>query len=302
MGTKVYMVEKFQSTNYINESPIDYVKAIKHINENPHNGLVMKTIYQNTRQYIPDTVYKYYSLSNDKKENDIKFKTLGDKQVYMAQPTSFNDPFDNNAFYYKKEKLMKYEFLARFNGKFIDDFSNYVRLSAFTDIGINSMPMWAHYSNNHQGYCVAYDTKLKDNLNLRSGLFPIQYIEERIDITSILKSVIEELIILKDKAKMIGEKKIISDNLIIIWISIYYACLKHKSWSYEKELRCVAAANSPGMPYINAIPSKIYIGASCSDINIKHLVDIASQLNIPIYTMEMIDYNTNYELTPKRLL
>ncbi|MBI6874647.1 DUF2971 domain-containing protein [Clostridium aciditolerans] len=105
------------------------------------------------------------------------------KKVYLAEPKSFNDPFDNKAFFYRNEVLSKYDFLKSFNGKIIDDFSSYVRLSSFTSNGVNSMPMWAHYSNNHQGYCVMYNTKLRENINLLSNLFPVQYIEQRIDIT-----------------------------------------------------------------------------------------------------------------------
>lgn len=295
------MVDKFDLKKYRDENPMDYLEVIKLINENPGNNTIMRTIYEITRLHIPDTVYKYYSLSKDNEENNIKFNTLSNNKIYMAHPNSFNDPFENNAFFYQKEKLMKYSFLQRFDGRFIDDFSNYVRMSSFTNSGINCMPMWAHYANNHQGYCVSYNTKIKENINLRSSIFPVQYVDERIDITSIMETVIDELLVLKEKAKLVGKKVISIDNLIVLWISIYFACLKHSSWSYEKEFRCVTASNSPGMPYLNATPSAIYLGAKCSGVNKKHLVDIAFQLNIPIHDMEMDDYTTKYELTPKKI-
>ena len=38
---------------------------------------------------------------------------------------------------------------------------------------MNSMPMWAHYSNNHRGFCVAYDMKDDANIALSGCTFPI---------------------------------------------------------------------------------------------------------------------------------
>lgn len=295
------ITEEFDIVKYRKENPMDYLKAISLINDDPSNGVVMDDIYKVTRLHIPDVVYKYYSLSNDEKENSIKLNTLSDKKIYLADPRSFNDPFDNKAFFYRSESLTKHERLKRWNGKFIDDFSRYIRLSSLTSNGINNMPMWAHYANNHQGYCVAYDTSLKDNLLLRSCLFPVQYIDERIDITSIIDSFVSELEVLIEKAKESGEKRIGIDNLIIVWISIYYACLKHSTWSYEKELRCVTSSASKGIPYISATPSAIYMGARCSGLNQQHLFNIAYQLDIPIYQMVFDEYSLKYELKPKQL-
>lgn len=294
-------IEEFDLEKYRNETPMDYLKAISLINEDPSNGIVMNTIYRVTRLHISDLVYKYYSLSNNEKENSIKLSTLLNKKVYLSDPKSFNDPFDNKAFFYRSEYLARHERLKRWNGKFIDDFSSYVRLSSFTSNGINNMPMWAHYANNHQGYCVAYDTDLKDNILLRASLFPVQYIDERIDITSIIDSFVSELETLIEKSKKTGEKRIGIDNLIIVWISIYYACLKHSTWGYEKELRCVISSASKGAPYIDATPSAIYMGAKCSALNQQQLFNIAYKLDIPVYQMVFNEYSLRYELKQKQL-
>lgn len=98
------MEEKFDIEKYRKENPMDYLKAIELIKNNPINGEVMNTIYKITRLHIPDTLYKYYYLSEDTGENRIRFKTLEDKKVYMADCNSLNDPFDNRAFFYKGEE------------------------------------------------------------------------------------------------------------------------------------------------------------------------------------------------------
>lgn len=53
-------------------------------------------------------------------------------------------------------------------------------------------------------------------------------------------------------------KQIKINNFILVWISTCYSCIKHKSWIYENEIRCIMAQNAPGLPYINAKPSAIY--------------------------------------------
>ena len=164
------------------------------------------------------------------------------------------------------------------------------------------MPMWAHYSNNHKGYCVAYDMNENYNMLLKSCMFPVQYVDQRIDVTEIMKSHVKNLLIEKEKAEKIGEKKILINDFTVIWVSNLYSLLKHKSWSYENEFRCSVPSNSQGMPYINAIPKEIYIGNKCTEINKKHLVDIAYTFNIPIYFMDFNDCSLDYQLIHKRIL
>lgn len=43
------------------------------------------------------------------------------------------------------------------------------------------------------------------------------------------------------------------------------ANIKHPSWSYEKELRCIIPENSPTAPYIDAVPAAIYAGMHCGE-------------------------------------
>lgn len=52
------MSEKFDLVKYRKENPMDYVKAIKLINDEPENYEIPKNIYQITKLHIPDTVYK----------------------------------------------------------------------------------------------------------------------------------------------------------------------------------------------------------------------------------------------------
>jgi len=232
------MEDKSDIEKYRKENPMDYLKAIELIKNNPTNGEIMKAIYK----------------------------------------------------------------IKEHNGRLIDDFSSFHRISCFTSNGINCMPMWAHYSNNHKGYCVEYSMEDKHNVLLRSCMFPVQYVDKRIDITEVMKKQVEDILSEKEKAIKLRKKEILINDLTLIWISSYYSCLKHISWSYENEFRCTVAANAKGIPYMNAMPKAIYIGNKCSEINKKYLVDIAYTLNVPIYFMGFDEYSSDYELIPKNIL
>lgn len=90
--------------------------------------------------------------------NRIKIDTIRDKTVYLAENSSMNDPYEGKACFYDNNKLAKYKRLSHCDGMLIDDFSQYTRITSFTGQSVNCMPMWAHYSNNHLGFCVTYET------------------------------------------------------------------------------------------------------------------------------------------------
>ena len=292
------MSEEFDIEKYREEVPMDYFKAIEFIKESKSNPIMNEAIYKVTRIHIPDKIYKYYSLTSDEKLNEMKLDTLLNQKIYLSRPSSFNDPFDTKAFFYKPENLMKFDILKEHKGKVIDDFSKLSRIACFTRNGVNSMPMWAHYSNNHCGFCVEYDTKNNKNHIINSCCFPVQYTDKRVDISDVMEDLVEEILNLKEQAEEKNIKEIKIDNQIIIWIAMYYSLLKHKSWEYEKEVRVII--NLP-TDYIDAIPSAVYIGAKCEEMNKKKLFDIAYTLNIPIYQMELDEYSIEYELKPKRI-
>jgi hypothetical protein len=280
---------------YRNENQMDYVKAIELLHTYRGDSEVFKTIYKITRLHIPKVVYKYMALNEDDNLNKLKFNSLSEHKIFLASPKRLNDPFEANAFFYRKESLAKIERLKRWEGRIIDDFGGYILLTSFTSLGVNSMPMWAHYTNNHSGFCVAYDTTISENIQLQGTIMRVQYVKERIDVTAIVEQHIRELENLINERISKGNKVIVSDNLIMVFIITFLSCLKHDSWSYENELRCIIGSNAKGAPYIVGKPQSIYVGKNCTKENKKILVDIAKVSGIPIYEMEFEEYTTNYE-------
>ena len=295
----------FDKEKWIKEHPIDYFKLIyvlfktsktppKDISPTLAVDVAFQALYPVTRLYIPDTLYKFFSLNDDNELNKRKFDTLHNQQIFMSKINEFNDPFDGKAFFYDSKQLADIKRLEHVGGKIIDDFTAFNRGTALTENNTSCMPMWAHYSNNHQGFCVAYDMKNPANTTLAGCTFPIQYTDERLDITSFMKNYFTKLSSEVDRHVSEGIRQIPLNDLSLIYVAQFLCNIKHSTWSYEKEFRCTAGAQAKGMPYIDAIPKAIYVGMKCKKQNRNKLVEIAKILSIPIYQMRLDELSERY--------
>ncbi|WP_185141495.1 DUF2971 domain-containing protein [Cohnella nanjingensis] len=293
---------EFDIEQYRMEHQMDYIKAIDLLNISSNKDEVFHWIYQITRWHIPDVLYKYFSFTDDENLNNLKLNTLSEKKIFLADSKDFNDPFDNKAFYYRNEDLSQFEELGPFDGQIGDEIMFSSRAASFTKTGFNSMPMWAHYANNHRGFCVSYNLQDSGNIELAGSTLPIQYTDQRIDITNILVNYVD--LVLKEKRKQIseGRKKIILNDLTLVYIIVFLQNIKQTSWQYEQEFRCVAGRTSIGMPFMKAIPSAIFAGEKCSPFYIERLCGIARDLNVPLYKLEFQKINMLFQLEPIRIL
>ena len=64
--------------------------------------------------------------------------------------------------------------------------ANSFRIACFAETPF-SMLMWSHYANNHQGFCIEYETPdySVDNADLYHNLFPVIYTDTRTDLTNL---------------------------------------------------------------------------------------------------------------------
>ena len=307
LPTEQITAEDFDKEKWLKENPIDYFKFIYLLLTTPDNApaniprdvvtkIVFDALYPVTRLYIPDILYKFYSLNDDKALNEKKLKTLKNKQIFMANIKDFNDPFDGKAFFYDSKQLAGIKHLERANGKIIEDFTAFHRGTALTANDTSCMPMWAHYANNHQGFCISYDMKNSANTVLSGCTFPIQYTDERLDITSFMKKYVSMVSSEIDRQQALGKRQIGIYDISLVFVQQFLCNIKHLTWQYEKEFRCTTGAQAKGMPYIDAVPKAIYIGMNCNEKNRKELIAIAKQQSIPIYEMKFNDLSENYSL------
>ena len=299
--------DDFDREKWLQEHPIDYFKLLYVLfnttknapTDMPRNfvmNVVFELLYPVTRLYIPDTLYKFYSLNDDNELNEKKFSTLQNKQIFMSDIKDFNDPFDGKAFFYDPKQLANIKRLQHIKGRIIEDFTTFHKGTALTENDTSCMPMWAHYSNNHQGFCVAYDMKNPANTALSGCTFPIQYTDERLDITSFMKNYANGVSSEIDKQMAQGIKTIVINDLSLIYVAQYLCNIKHSTWQYEKEFRCTNGANAKGMPYIDAVSKAIYIGMNCQEQNKNKLIEIARSLSIPVYQMRLDELSEKYSL------
>ena len=292
--------ENWDLETWRKEYPMDYFKAL-HIlgmaDIGDAQAEIFKKIYQVVRLHVPDVLYKYYSLSENETLNMKKFQTLNDGKIFMSDIKDFNDPFDGKGFFYDADQLADIDRLKPHGGRMIDDFNSFIKGTCLTANGVQSMPMWAHYGSNHKGFCVSYD--MNSNFDLKSNTFPVQYTDERLDITSLMRRQALYACNEIERQSALGRKEIVLDDLMLIFMALLLCNVKHTSWSYEKEFRCTTGAIAMGMPFIDAKPKEIYIGMHCNPNHVMRLKEISDSWGIPVYKMAFAECGEQYELVAK---
>ena len=262
-----------------------YQDLIYFLSEKIDVNNVCKDFYGKVRKTLPDKIYKYYSLNDDIELNKSKFHCLEDRKVYVSSRTDFNDPYDDFGYIYNCNSVIVCAKSLGLQWGLEDIYPDFKSISCFTKSGNDNFAMWAHYANNHQGYCVEYD--LKKNFKLCSMIFPVEYVDKKFDLTGMINS----------RLKFVSQNKdikLLEDALE--FCAIFMSCAKHKTWSYEEEIRLLCPKKFPGMPYFDAMPNKIFIGSQCSEDNTNSLIQIGNSLNIEVYKMNVVKEKIEYEL------
>ncbi|RYD01846.1 hypothetical protein N752_28145 [Desulforamulus aquiferis] len=266
----------------------------------------LKTALNYRKIHMPKILYKYVSLSDNycnknnnyctifQESNERKFTTLKNNQIWMSRFDNLNDPYEYRAMYLKSEELSNKGWPLDMLDEYLHKMKSIYLIASFTTNIVDNMPMWAHYSNNHKGFCVEYRV-----LNPKV-VYPISYEEERFAIGSIITSIF-------NLSNDIFSGKIDEDDKefqFYLTLINHLGLIKHKTWQYENEYRILHAdlgGNNPGAP-IQSIEvgldiSGIYVGSQCSFENTDRLTKIAKDIGIKIYQMYLDDKEPNYKLS-----
>jgi len=229
------------------------------------------------KKHMPKKLFKYVSLSNNidcpKDDlycnnivdlNDKKFNALNNHQLWMSRFDNLNDPYEYKAMYLKRDELANKGWPLEMLDGYIDKMKAIYLISSFTKNIVDNMPMWAHYSNNHKGFCVEYNV-----LNPKL-VYPISYEEERIGLASTITSVFD--LTYKLYKGEINDKD--EEFQFIMTLITHFGLIKHKSWQYEDEYRILNAdliGNSAGalvpLLEVGLDVNSIYVGSQCSSEN-----------------------------------
>ena len=156
---------------------------------------------------------------------------------------------------------------------------------------IESVIMWSHYAQNHQGFALEYN--LRDTLAhpiTNVGIYPMIYNEERLDVSIYMAWAF---------LGMIGIQSPIPDMLSSMKIALH----KSKQWEYEKEWRLIDStirdftSDKPSVIHIK--PTAIYYGQRIAKEDKEKLHTIAQNHGIREYDM-YIDYSSpEYKMLSK---
>lgn len=127
----------------------------------------------------------------------------------------------------------------------------------------NSILMWSHYANNHEGFCIGYDMKELD-LKVQGLTMPVIYSNKLV--------------------KEINVDNICNNDFLYSLLS------KCEEWEYEQEWRIIDINNfllNKDDNYLKMKPSELYLGAKINFRDKETLKEIAEEKQLDIYQMVM---------------
>ena len=233
-------------------------------------------------EQIPDYLYKFMPLFNDIKddeENKKRLESLENNQIWFASAAKQNDPYEFNGIYLDKEKLLALGMPNDLIDKASDLLLRSTILTAFTANMHDNLPMWAHYSNNHCGFCVKY--KVENKQSIRN----VTYEERRIPIASIFVNFVNAA----HQYEATGDMEYLQKVQFYSTIMQEKFFCKHSSWAYEHEYRAILPLENEidGMnvdiSVIGLCVSEIYCGINCNEKNKSELARISAKIGVPIH-------------------
>jgi hypothetical protein len=161
---------------------------------------------------------------------------LINKQLWFANPNTFNDPFDCRLDY--KTALQK-SFEALNVPQAVDESLLYqtldekimkARVCCFSKIKKNQL-MWAHYADEHKGFCIGFNVSqlLRNGNNLKVGFLTVDYKAH-----NPYQDITKNFRLLHD----IGGQ-VYNSNLADEFLKSALAT-KYTGWKYEKEVRLIS--------------------------------------------------------------
>lgn len=189
-----------------------------------------------------------------------------------------------------------YDFKVKYEQRLKELRKSVVRITSFADISRfklkSYIELWAHYAQNHEGFCVEYDlTKPimdnKENAMVLGGLLPCEYGSRQVVLSKRKVYKYVNMIPFTTYEQMEFDKSILLSFLT-----------KSSSWRYENEWRLLLPIDICKI-YENMIPffpiKAIYIGCRMPIDNQEYLYRFAQYKNIDVYNMNMHEYNFELE-------
>lgn len=255
---------------------------------------------------VPNVLYKYYPIFDERYKtyeaiNEERFKTLRNNKLWVSSYKNFNDPFEFKMFTIDKERLIISNWdekdIERVEG-ILEQFKTRTMVSCFSSEVDNNMPLWAHYANNHSGYCVKY------TISNPKLFFPVAYEPVRVKTAVIPSMMFSEMV--NSYRQNLKEP---NDNFYKYFFYFHWslAC-KHKFWEYEQEFRLlyptpyIEKGLTISLDEIGLKVEAIYLGYKCNDNYKQKIMSIGKKLDCNIFEMYLDEYSEHFALKAKEIV
>ena len=246
-------------------------------------------------RFLPDVLYKFIPLYDDtnlnrriKESNDNRFSSLERGEVWFSSREAMNDPFEFTGMYIDEAKMRNSgwdaDHLEKIKQELLDSFF----LASFTSNMSNNLPMWAHYANNHAGFCVKYEVDKIANVHR------VLYMSKRHPTANGITKFVgygcmqNDVTVSPEKR---ANAKVEFQKCLALIQEMY--TIKHASWEYENEFRlfCNAQPGKRGKNIsaasVGLTPTDVYCGVNCSEKHIKKIQSISEKTGLHFHRCKL---------------
>ena len=236
-------------------------------------------------QETPKYIYKYVSLTDPDNDssglNEKKLFSLKGNTIWCSPSSDQNDPFEFKGLYLDYEKLR-----ADYPQELVDYakqiLENTFLIASFTKQMESNMPMWAHYANNHKGYCIRY------LVTDRRKVIPVAYQPQRIPMNDFFRQAVK---IMQEMNPDGTDQDVRTDDgwkeEYILSVLKENFFIKHDSWKQEEEFRVIYSppaqdklrGQNVSADELGIKIDSIYTGLNCQYHD--RIKGIAQQLKVP---------------------
>ena len=236
----------------------------------------------------PEYLYKFVPLANSPEENEKRLSSLSRNEIWFSIPGKMNDPYEFRGIYVDYDHLKKAGISKNEVDALQKMFEENYLLSSFTLRMADNFPMWAHYANDHKGFCVKY--RVVDDKHIRRVL----YSEKRPDVTESIQKAICNNEKIKDPSISPELRSYIMglQNMFMRVLEQNYT-VKYESWKHEEEYRIIAERTDKKSSIGQNVLAKdvglqvsaIYTGCKC-ELS-ERIREIANELNVQCYQCKL---------------
>ncbi len=253
--------------------------------------------------FVPKELYKYFPLFDEnyinfKEDNKKRLKTFSNNKIWVSSYENFNDPFEFKMLILDQERLSGSTQKINNVERILEEFKKRTMIACFSCEVDNNMPLWAHYANNHLGYCVKY------TISNPKVIFPVLYEPVRVKTAAIPSMIVSEM--LQAYSQNLKEP---TENFYKYFFYFYLSLTcKHLHWQYENEYRLLyetpdsAKGFEVPLSEVGLAVESIYIGYKCNELYKEELISIGRRLDCKIFEMHFDEHSETFELKTKRIV